>query len=331
MTAATALDRLETARYLSVEVELEPVGSPTIQPTSFANTGTSFYEDAEGKLTAVVDSVASLANQLELTIWDETRNAPVPPVESLPWVKVIDSDGDFYTSSRTAAHRLNASSVLTGVDEDGEAFGDRLLRLLEGAKPPLAARLAALAWEHDPLSLVHGCWFPGLWEGRARLTRALSARIDAREVQTQSAQTGGQKTRDTIDEPGAIEDTGFKTVRGEAPYYTSEISAARILAPIVLDLALLRSYGLGPQSERALAAVALLEIGELVASWPRRRSRCMLTAKDVRVREPSGWELPSVEDLRGECATRCEAAMGTKRATPLVVSWKPKAKRKAKP
>lgn len=325
-TAVSAVDRLGAARYLALDVELQPLGAPTIQPTAFANTGPSFYEAPEGDLAAVVDSVASLANQLELTIWDEAASRPADAVAPLPWVRVVDADGDYYTSSRRAAHRLNAAALMNGaVEPDGEVFGDRLKRLLENAKPPLIRRLAEVVWEHDPLALVHGAWFAGIWEGRARLARALAARIDGRDVQTQNVQVGGQKTRDSLDEPGGTQDLGFQTVRGEAPYYTSEISAGRVVGSILLDAGLLRSYGLGEARERALLATALLEIGELIAAWPRRRSRCVLRVKDVTVREPHGFDLPSLEELRAECRAACEAATGTSAAEPLVVRWKAKA------
>ncbi len=325
-TATPVADRLGAARYLALDVELEPLGAPTIQPTAFANTGPSFYEAPEGDLAAVVDSVASMANQLELTIWDEAACQPAQAVAALPWVKVVDAAGDYYTSSRRAAHRLNAGALMNGVVEpDGKLFADRLKRLLSDAKPPLVHRLTEVVWEHDPLALVHGTWFAGIWEGRARLTRALSVRIDARDVQSQSAQVGGQKTRDALDEPGGTEDLGFQTVRGEAPYYTGEISAGRIIGSILLDAGLLRSYGLGEACERALLATALLEIGELLAAWPRRRSRCALRVQEVRVREPEGFELPPLVELRAECKAACETATGVSTADPLVVRWLPKA------
>lgn len=333
MTGSEALDRLSSVRYLSLDVELEPLGSLTIQPTSFANTGPSFYESPEGGLAAVVDSIASMANQLELTIWDEGASIPAGPVAALPWVKVVDANGDYYTSSRTAAHRLNAASIMNAaVESDGEVFGSRIEGLLAGASPPVHRRLAEVVWQHDPLSIIHGCWFAGIWEGRARLTRALTARIDALGVGSQSAQVGGQKSRDALDEPGGVQDMGFKTVRGEAPYYTTEISASRIIAPIVLDLGLLRSYGLAEKAYDALVATALLMIGELVVAWPRRRSRCILVPKgEPHVRMPEGWELPSLDQLRDECRRRCEEATGLERAEPLVVRYVPKETKSAKP
>lgn len=328
MSAAELLDQLDGARYLALDIELEPLGSSTFQPTTFANTGPSFYEAPDGQLAAVVDSVASMANQLELTIWDDGSGEPTTPVAPLPWVKVVGGDGGYYTSSRRAAHRLNAASVMNAaVASDGEAFGSRINRLLEDARPPVHRRLAEVVWQHDPLSVIHGCWFAGVWDGRARLTRALTARIDALGVQSQSAQIGGQKSRDALDEPGAVEDTGYKTVRGEAPYYTSEVSASRIVSPIVLDLALLRSYSLPAEAYRALVATAVLQIVELIAAWPRRRSRCILLPKEMKVRLPEGWSLPVIDELREECLERCRAATGVERAEPLVVRYAPKTKK----
>src|SRR5579884_3396379 len=148
MTAAEFLERLEGERYLALDVELEPVGSPTIQPTTFANTGPSFYEAPDGQLAAVVDSVASMANQLELTIWDEAACEPTRPVAPLPWVKVVDADGAYYTSSRRAAHRLGAHSLLNGAEAGtGEVMEARLKRRLDGARAPMFTQLAQVVWE----------------------------------------------------------------------------------------------------------------------------------------------------------------------------------------
>ena len=322
MTAGEALAKLAESRYLALEVELEPIGSPTIQPAAFANTGPSFYEAPDGTLAAVVDSVASMANQLELTIWDEANCQPTKWVAALPWVKVVDEDGNYYTSSRRAAHRLNAASIMNGIIEDrNEVFGDWLAKQLGSPTPPVERKLAEEVWKLDPLSILHGCWFAGIWDGRARLTRALTARIDALHVQSQSVQVGGQKSRDALDEPGGVQDTGFKTVLGEAPYYTSEVSAARIVAPIVLDIGLLRSYGLCDEKFQALVATAALMIRELVDAWPRRRSRCILVPNgEPRVRMPKGWALPSLEELREETSERCKKATGNDGSEPLIVT-----------
>lgn len=334
MTAAALLDQLVGERYLALDVELEPLGALTIQPTTFANTGPSFYEAPDGQLAAVVDSVASLANQLELTVWDEAACEPAKPVSPLPWVKVVDADGAYYTSSRRAAHRLGAHSLINGAEAGtGEVMEARFKRLLDHAPAPIFLQLARVVWEHDPLAIVHGCWFAGIWEGRARLSRALSARIDALDVQTQSVQVGGQKTADHVREVTTRQaGAEGKTVEGEVPHYTSEVSAARVVSPIVLDLALLRSYGLPDKAYRALVATGVLQIAELISAWPRRRSRCILEVEEVTVRRPAELSLPPLDDLRNsllpdlrdECFKRCCEATGVEQAEPLVVRWAPK-------
>jgi len=275
-----------------------------------------------------------MANQLELTIWDEAACQPVEWVAPLPWVRVEDGGGAYYTSSRRAAHRLGAHSLMNGAEAGtGELMEARFTRLLDQAPAPLFTQLARVVWEHDPLAVLHGCWFAGVWGGRARLTRALTARIDALAVQSQSVQVGGQKTADhllevTTRQAGA-EGT---TVEGEVPHYTAEVSASRIVSPIVLDLALLRSYGLPQAATRALVATGVLQIAELIAAWPRRRSRCILDVKGITVRRPAELSFPSLDDLRDgflaelrrECFDRCRNATGVDRAEPLVVRWTPK-------
>jgi CRISPR-associated protein Csb1 len=310
MTAAAALDALESVRYLALEVELSPLAGPTIQLTTFANTGSSFYVAPDGSLSAVVDSVASMANQLELTVWDEAGCEPQKSITPLPWVRVVDEDGAYFTSSRRAAHRLNAHSVMTGT-ADGQTFEAYLASKLSGAKPPELRRLAEVVWDSDPLSLIHGCWFPGIWDGRARIVRALSARIDAIGVESQAVQVGGQKSADHLSEV-ATRQSGAegKTVEGEVPVYMSEVSARSVVASILLDVGLLRSYSLQAERERALIAVGVLMVNELIGAWPRRRSRCVLAPNKVTVRTPESWAVPELVELRDECFARCAKAIG---------------------
>lgn len=340
MIAAESLTELREHRFLRLEVELEPVGSPTFQPATFANTGQSFYRDRDGQLAVVVESVASMANMLEATVWDEVAGRPADPVAPLPWVEVKTADGRGYTSSRTAAHRLFAASMVNGVvAESGETFDSVLkTKLGDDPRPPVAHTLASAVWDLDPLTLLHGLWIASnsIWDGRARLARALSARIDAHDVQTQDVQVGGQKTADSVAEAGEKQSGRQKedqAVFGEIPHHTSEVSASSILGRIVLDLALLRSYGLGEPQEQALTAVGALQIRELLDAWPRRRSRCTLLPVNGSspVREPEDWELPDAAELRTACRELCEAATGEHSAAePLVVTWDDAKLKKAK-
>lgn len=328
MTATDTLAELSQHRFLRLDVELEPVGSPTFQPATFANTGHSFYQDRKGRLSVVVESVASMANMLEATVWNEAEGRPIDPVAPLPWVEVRTPDGAHYTSSRTAAHRLFAAAMVNGTVEGTDKGFDSLLKGKLGGdpRPPVARTVAAAAWELDPLTLLHGLWIasPKIWDGRARLTRALSARIDAHEVWTQDVQVGGQKTADSVVEAGEGQSgraKGDQAVFGEIPHHTSEVSAASILARIVLDLGLLRSYGLGVKRELALIAVGALQIRELLDAWPRRRSRCTLLPVDGSnaVKEPAEWTLPEGPELRAACLELCGAAVGDGEGAPLVV------------
>lgn len=333
MTAFDSLMELRAHRFLRFDVELEPVGSPTFQPATFANTGYSFYRDREGKLSVVVESVASMANMLEATVWDEVQSRPANPVAPLPWVEVRTSDNKKpYTSSRTAAHRLFAASMVNGVvDDTGETFESMLQgKLGTDPRPPVAHVLASAVWDLDPLTLLHGVWLSSVWGGRARLARAISARIDAHDVWTQDVQVGGQKTGDGVQEVKVHQkESEGKAVFGEIPHHTSEVSASSILARIVLDLALLRSYGLGEAREQALTAVSVLQIRELLDAWPRRRSRCTLLPIDASQapREPKGWTLPEVADLRTACRELCAATGANGRAEPLAVTWDGKIKK----
>lgn len=333
MSVSDAIETLRQHRFLRAQVQLEPLDGPTFQPATFANTGASFYEDPRGRLSCVVESVASMANLLEATIWDELVMHPDPAVAALPWVNVVTPDGDLYTTSRTAAHRLYAHMLVNGTVKGSTADGTKFESLLKGKlgskpTPPLAPKLGAVAWELDPLSIVHGVWFSGQWSGRARLTRALAARIDAHDVQSQAVQVGGQKTADHVLEIGVKQtDKDGDTVAGEIPHFTSEVSAAEIVATVLLDVGLLRSYGLGEERERALLATALLQLRRLLDRWPRRRSRCVLAPKadGLTIIEPTGWTLPGESDLADVCASMCSAATGVAAAEPLVVEVTQKA------
>jgi CRISPR-associated protein Csb1 len=322
MSANDVIDELRAERFLALDVELEPLGSPTFQVTTFANTGPSFYVDAAERLSVIVDSVASMANQLEATVWDQVTDAPAASIASLPWVEVVDAGGGRYTTSRTAAHRLNAHTMWQGTLEGGETFGAHVIHRLGEPAPPIAPPLAGVVWELDPLSLLQGIWLADAWKGRARLTRAVSARIDAHDVQTQSVQVGGQKTADSLSEVGVAQTRESNTVPGEIPHHTSEVSARSITARILLDVRLLRSYRLAEAAERALLACALLEIGEMLADWPRRRSRCALDVSAQHIRRgPGNWEaLPGVDDLRALARDACRAACGEQDAEPLRVT-----------
>lgn len=323
------LAKAAATRFITFDVGLQPVGSPTLHLTTFANTGPSFYVDRLGRPSAVVDSVASMANQLEGAVWDAEQERPVEAVAALPWVDVRDPSGARYTCSRLAAHRLNAHAVMAGIDENGETFESVLSAQMNGITPPVGPKLASIAATYDPVALLHGVWWAGLLGGRARLARVVSARLDAHDVVSQAVQVGGQKTADHPLEVGVkqVKDDA-KTVLGEVPAYLSEISAQEVTGRILVDVRSLRAHRLPPELHEALVGVALLEAAELIDAWPHWRSRCALDVVDPELARTSTRgevTLPTASELTPVVADACRRAFPDA-AGPTVLTYKPKAK-----
>ena len=62
-----------------------------------------------------------MANWLEATTWDAATNDQVPELASaLPYVRVVDPDGDFLSSSRLEAHRLASAYIMNGTVGEAE-------------------------------------------------------------------------------------------------------------------------------------------------------------------------------------------------------------------
>ena len=52
-----------------------------------------------------------MANHLERVGWPPGSDTPHPALDGLPYVRVLDSNGRFLTSSRLEAHRLASAFV----------------------------------------------------------------------------------------------------------------------------------------------------------------------------------------------------------------------------
>src|SRR5690606_11546444 len=115
-------DRMTTtATRRSFTIELTPHPTPRFQPTGFPDLGPATYEawvDNEWVRCILVESPQSMANRLEVVGWiaDGDNSRPHPALDSLPYVRVEDEDGDFLASSRTEAHRLASAYVLDAVE-----------------------------------------------------------------------------------------------------------------------------------------------------------------------------------------------------------------------
>lgn len=281
---------LPSAPRLLIEATLRPLQGTRFQPTGFPDLGAATYELPDGTRMLLVESAQSVANRLEATCWDDSRDAPPPFLDGIPYIEVRQDDA-YLTSSIQEAHRINSPYILESKDK---TFMEQL-RADVGAmeKGPINRRLlAAVLARYDLNSLLHGVFLAKkqLAGGRLRLARALSGFIEARDVRV--AASGGVKN-DRVDPQGPT-NKGF----GNVPFHRDEFVAAEITASFSLDLAQLRSYGLPEPVTRLLYALALYKVRAFLDEGLRLRTACDLDPLEVRVTRPDGVELPSTDELR---------------------------------
>ncbi|MDP9842274.1 type I-U CRISPR-associated RAMP protein Csb1/Cas7u [Streptosporangium lutulentum] len=283
---------------LRFTAELQPLLGSTFQPTGFPDIGAAVFErfDDDGQTTEalLVESVQSMANRLEAMAWDRGAQQPVDLLAALPYVRVEQAGtGEYRTSSRVEAHRLT-SAFVRDAELDGVKMAEVLRERLGLVKDtPLSyPRMAAALLRLDPFCLLHGVFFnQKVWVGQPRFTRAVSGVIEAHDVRR--AVSGGRKS-DLVRHGLEGASGGTSEGYGSIPFHRIEWTARTIRAYFVVDVELIRSYGLAPETTELLIAIALWEIRSLLSSGLRLRTACDL---DV-VSGPSGlYDLPSQDDL----------------------------------
>lgn len=297
---------------LLLEAHLRPVQGTRIQATGFPNLGAAIYEapNANGKQTQMilVESAQSMANRLEAVCWDQEQDDLAEVLRGMPYVQVSVGEGRT-TNSILEPHRLNSPYFLESGDK---TVFDKLQERLAIATDPKQqelgavnpARLARVLAEFDPNSLLHGVFFAkkDLAGGRYRLRRALSSFIEAEGAMP--ADSGGVKN-DPIDPQGDT-NKGF----GNVPFHRTEYTAQRITAYFNLDLAQIRSYGLGGSAEDFLIILALWKVRKFLETGLRLRSACDLDVcgEDLAVTRPqNGFAVPTTQDLEAELVTLIQA------------------------
>lgn len=307
-----------TSRHI-YDVELRPMLGSSFQPTGFPDIGAATFLRFEGDQeipSLLVESVQSMANRLEATGWDEAQNQPVAHVQALPYVRVLRAvTEEFLTSSRLEAHRL-ASPFVHTAKLDGTPMFDEICSRLGLAKdtPHDRRRMAAAVAALDPFCLLHGVFFSQKeWWGQPKFARAISGVIEAHGVER--AVSGGRKSdrvRHELGEDGGGTAEGY----GSVPFHRTEWTAKRILASFVVDVELLRSYGLPEPVTDLLEALALWEIRSLLAGGLRLRTACDLDViSEVVARR--GGPLPGLDELTDRLVELVPAAA----APPLTVHW----------
>lgn len=318
------LDLLDTASpRILLEADLHPMQGDRFQPTGFPDIGAATYTLPDGTEKLLVESAQSMANRLEAVCWDEVADDLVEVLRGLPYVR-IDLGEYGVTSTLLEFHRLN-SPYLWKLDGDNglKAFRDSVYTDLgvsgrrrrrgetaegaeEGAEVPGVVdvrRLARVALKYDPNSIVHGVFLEKI-AGRFRLPRMLSAFIEATGVNP--SESGGVKFDRVFPEKGA--QWGISSERGftNVPFSRTEFVAEQITTYFNVDLALLRSYGLGPDAERLLAALALWKVRRFLEVGLRLRTACDLECTGLRCTRPGGIEVPELAELGEEVRASIE-------------------------
>lgn len=280
---------LNDAPRLLLKADLRPIQGSRFQPTGFPDLGAAEYQAGNTPML-LVESAQSMANRLEEVCWDEAEEDLVDPLRGLPYVNVVDVNGDTVTNSVLEAHRLNSPYILESADE---TFYNRLKEEL-GDLEHGAVNLRDFAeklLKYDANCLVHGVFLSksDLAGGRLRLPRALSAFIEAKDVDVVAS--GGVKI-DRVDPQGDTS-TGFGNVPFHRNQYTGEITAY-----FNLDLAQIRGYGFDESAENLLIGLSLFKIRRFLERGLRLRTACDLELVDgLTVQRPQEFEVPSTTNL----------------------------------
>lgn len=295
----------ETSRLL-FKIPLRPIQGSRFQPTGFPALGAATFQFASDT-NLLVESAQSMANRLELTIWDMDRQDVIEALKGLSHV-CVTRGGEFLTDTILESHRINSPYVLEGKDK---SFFN-LLKDEVGVKdtgPIDRQKLSRSLLKFDINSLLHGVFIAkkDLAGGRLRVARALSAFIEAEGVRV--AASGGVKN-DHVN-PSGVTKSGF----GNVPFARDEYTADSISLYSNIDLAQIRGYGLGESVERLLVLLALFKLRALTTEGLRLRTACDFEVidQDIRASRPDGWQLPQIAPLTdalkstiGECRDQME-------------------------
>lgn len=319
---------LANAPRLLMECELKPLQGDRFQPTGFADLGPARYTRPDGTEMLLVESAQSVANRLEMSIWDDATDDLIPEFKGLPYIVVKEGDKPL-TNSILEAHRINSPYILEG---DDKSVFNQIKKDATGLdKGPVRIRdLAKIVFKYDPNAVLHGVFLAKseLAGGRLRLSRLISGFIEAEGASP--AESGGVKN-DRVD-PSGDTAKGF----GNVPFHRTEFVSAATKAYFNLDLALLRGYGLSAEATNLLIALALFKVQRFIKTGLRLRTACDLEPKGAGLRStrPADFIIPDDESLLAECTrliAKCAQAKLFAESPITEVKWQPpKSKPKGK-
>ena len=183
-------------RRLLFNVQVEPLQGTRFQPTGFPDLGAATYQ--AGTIDCLlVESAQSMANRLELQIWNDASQDLKSTFKGLPYIRVQSPNGEYLTSSIVEAHRLNSPYIFEGADKTvPELFKDFPKGKDKDARLLNKKQFYEIVAKHDINSLIHGLFISksDIAGGRLRIPRALSAFIEAHNIHI--AASGGVKNDD---------------------------------------------------------------------------------------------------------------------------------------
>ena len=318
------MDFLDSDRLLA-DVLLEPIQGSRFQPTGFPSLGpaefTSMGSESKSVNCLLVESAQSMANRLEMVCWDMAKNELVEVLEGMPSITVKDENDHFLTNSLLEAHRMNSAYML-GTDD--KTLKDKIEEELKitGKKGKIAINLARFVFKYDPNSILHGFWLSNgdIAGGRCKMTRSLSSFIEAENVKP--IVSGGVKF-DHVDPKGG--EDGAEKGFGHIPYSRTEYSAESIKAYFNIDLALIKSYGLGDVANEFLQTLALWKIRSFLQRGLRLRTSCDLKVKErLKSTYPESVDIPDLDSLGKDLKKLIEECKnnGLFTAEPLDITYK---------
>lgn len=312
---AIDLSSLNDQKRVLLTVPLRPAQGHRFQPTGFPDLGAATYQapidDGSSLPCLLVESPQSMANRMELTIWDSGTNDLKDFVKGLSYVRVLADDGGYLTSSIEEAHRLNSVYI---ENANNNEFHKQLATEMDydEKKPVNRKRFVETVFRYDANSLLHGVFLESVG-GRLRVARAMSSFIEADNVEV--AASGGVKN-DKV-RPGTEGASGRTAAEGygNVPFSREEYTAERINAHFSLDLSQIRGYGLQDPAERLLVALGLYKVRALLDGDLRLRTACdfIVDSQDgvVTADRPSGFTLPLVGDLEQEVSSAIKACQSS--------------------
>jgi CRISPR-associated protein Csb1 len=287
--------KLKQIPRLLLSVELQPVQGTRFQPTGFPDLGAALYQLPNSKIKMLLlESAQSVANRLEMTVWDEVTQNLTPLLNGISYVAVKrKGEEDQLTNSLLEAHRLNSVYILGGKNNK---FLETLIKELAYSKDCAVDfhKLASVIAKYDLNGLIHGVFLEQVG-GRCRIPRALSGFIEAANVEIVAS--GGVKN-DRVKPSKDKDKNGESDPRqGNVPYARDEYAAEKIVAYFSLDIRQILGYRLGSDLEDLLIAISLYKIQTFLDNGLRLRTACDLECASTPVVRPNDFILPSLGEL----------------------------------